>query len=309
MIPIIGIAQEFKCDKANGNYFKVTAESGLNIRQEPKSNSKKIFTIPFESVVFACKECNDCQSEIIEGKEAKWKKVYFENFEGFAFGGFLEPEISLMCPSDWMIEFGTPTFKKEVEYFGIYEENPYRDQFKAKKIVGRDTMIDDPAKGKINMIKLEKGDEPNFIISRVELADGQIINGKKQNQMLFIGEAIYFQSSYLFATGNPEISENNTFPFSKIKDYKLILREPTEDGKFREQILFTNDFHAWIGGGSYEGGIRIRWIGDIDGDNKMDILLTHATHYACWDVILFLSTKADNDELVGQTAKYQACGC
>ena len=305
---MIGVAQEYECDKSKGNYFKVSAESGLNIRKEPNSKSEKIYTIPFESIVFACKECNACKTEIIEGKRAKWKQIFFEDYEGFVFGGFLEPQIEIMCPLDWIIEFGIPSFRKDIDYFGIYEKDTFRNQFRANKFEEIDSITYDPIKGELNIGKLKN--KPNFIISGIDLTDDQTINGKNYNsKMLFVGEAIYFQSSYLYVTGNPEISDNNIFPFTTIRDYKLILRQPTENEEFKEQVVFTNDFLAWIGGGGYEGGILIRWIGDIDGDNKIDILLSHATHYACWNVILFLSTKANENELVGQAANYEVCGC
>jgi hypothetical protein len=312
LLPMIGKAQMFDCERGGG-YFKVIAESGLNIREEPNLSSNKVAKIPNGSMVFCCQYYENCKEETIEGKKGIWKKVFFDKYEGFVFSGFLEPEndIQVLCPFDWVSETNEPAFKKELTYFGIYEDKQFREQSIAKIYNGKDTTYEHGAIGMVRGIKVEKGNVPNFIVSGIELKDNQIVKGVHLNsKMLYPGESIRFGESYIYALGEPELNEETYLqPFKSIGNYKLIIREKLPNSeKFREEVLFDTGLPAW-GGGQYEGGAYIRWIGDIDGDNRLDVLLTFATHFACYNVILFLSTKAIGKRLVGEAASYGVCGC
>jgi hypothetical protein len=308
----MSFAQIFECGNLGGGYYRVTANSGLNLRKAPDPNSEKIVGIPFGSEVFCCNLCESYPNEIIEDREGCWKKIYFEELEGYIFSGFLEaaPKIDLMCPIDWVNDWKNPVFDKSIEYFGIYEYDRIRGKSKTIRIEGKDTLIDSPAIGKVRMIKVERGDTPDFIVSNLPLTNGQQIMGTHfNNRMLFPGESIRYGKSYLYATGTPKIDNESIAPFSSIKDYKLILRQVNDDGKgFEEVVLFTLDIPIF-NDTLYEGGVHLRWVGDLDNDGKLDVLLTYSNHYACWDVILLLSTKAMGNRLIGEAAKYSACGC
>jgi hypothetical protein len=46
--------------------------------------------------------------------------------------------------------------------------------------------------------------------------------------------------------------------------------------------------------GGFEGGIYLYWIGDLNGDNRLDMLVGTSTHLAGIGLSLFLSDKSDN---------------
>ena len=54
------------------------------------------------------------------------------------------------------------------------------------------------------------------------------------------------------------------------------------------------DVHSFPSGG-FEGGIYLYWIGDLNGDNRLDILVGTSTHYAGIELILYLSDKTDKE--------------
>lgn len=311
-MPIMSFAQIFNCVDKDGGYYRVTANSGLNLRIEPNAKSEIIAGIPYGSTVYSCNKCESYPNEIVEGREGCWKKVYFSEYEGYVFSGFLEliPKIDLMCPVDWESNWRNPALDTEVEYFGIFEEDQFRRKSKVVKIEVRDTLIYSVAKGKIRIVKVEGEDKPDFIVSNLPLHDGQEIMGTHYNQkMLFPGESVIIGNSCLYATGTPISDPESIDPFSAIENYKLFLRVINDkDKSYEEVVLFTLDIPAW-GIGGYEGGVKLRWVGDLDNDGKLDLLLTNSTHYACWDVILLLSSKAIGNQLVGEAAKYTACGC
>jgi hypothetical protein len=312
LIPIMSFAQVFECGNLGGGYYRVTAKSGLNLRKGPNPTSEKMVGIPFGAAVYCCNECESYPNETIEGVDGCWKKIYFKDVEGYVFSGFLEavPKIDLMCPSDWVNEWKDAVFEKGKAYFGIYENDSTKGKSKVVKMEGKDTLIDSPTMGKVKMIKVESEDAPDFIVSNLPLNDGQQIMGIHfNNKMLFPGETVKYGKSYLYATGIPQTNKASNTPFSAIKDYRLILRQISEGGEnFKETVLFELDLLPWSDIG-YEGGIRLRWVGDLDNDGKLDVLLTYSTHYACWEVILLLSSKAIGNRLIGEAAKYKACGC
>ena len=80
LLPMIGKAQMFDCGRSGGGYFKVIAESGLNIREEPNLTSNKLGKIPNGAMVFCCQYCENCNEEAIEGKEGIWKKVFLDEY-------------------------------------------------------------------------------------------------------------------------------------------------------------------------------------------------------------------------------------
>jgi hypothetical protein len=51
-----------------------------------------------------------------------------------------------------------------------------------------------------------------------------------------------------------------------------------------------------------ELGEVLQWVGDVDGDNRPDLLINHTGYW--WDVALWLSSRAQPGELVGEAARF-----
>ena len=77
----------------------------------------------------------------------------------------------------------------------------------------------------------------------------------------------------------------------EVVNYKLLF----SDGSGKEQLIVAvpSFEHAFM---------AIRWIGDLDGDRKPDLLLDISTHYEQEVVVLYLSSLAEDGELVGAAA-------
>ncbi len=54
---------------------------------------------------------------------------------------------------------------------------------------------------------------------------------------------------------------------------------------------------------------QVRWLGDLDGDDKPDFLLFVSDHYNVSNQKLFLSSMAENGKLVKEVAEFTTTGC
>ncbi len=166
-------------------------------------------------------------------------------------------------------------------YFGVYEKEKYlTTNFNIKKY-NSDSIV-----------------QPKFLIKGLNFIKDSI-NGRWINRKMYPGETIIFsvpntkdeersKSYSIYTKGNLIETENNEFPyFKEIKDCELRVAS----GKTNESIA-KMDMVSWPAGG-FEGGIYLYWIGDLNGDNRLDMLVGTTTHYAGIDFSLFLSDKSD----------------
>ena len=73
---------------SNFELCRVTARSGLVMRDAPNQSAAKLATIPFHELVGRCKMADG--HETIEEKTDYWYQVCFNDITGYVFGGYLE---------------------------------------------------------------------------------------------------------------------------------------------------------------------------------------------------------------------------
>ena len=83
----------------------------------------------------------------------------------------------------------------------------------------------------------------------------------------------------------------------------------TSDGLFLTDETITQRLSN-VYPDSYGEGVAVVWAGDLDGDNKIDIILDDQPHYAFKHFYrLFLSSEATDDELVKEVAQFVTVSC
>ena len=172
------------------------------------------------------------------------------------------------------------------EYWAVYKKKEYHnwDNFLIEKYEIKNTSI------------------PAFLVKGLELKDSIFTTGQWINRMFYPGESMPFlvynlkdeknsKNYYIYASGKLVKTEKREFPyFSKIENYELNVvchRDKTR------QSIRKMDIPSF-GSGGFEGGIFIYWIGDLNGDNRLDMLVGISEHYAGTSLSLFLS---DNDSM------------
>jgi len=71
----------------------------------------------------------------------------------------------------------------------------------------------------------------------------------------------------------------------------------------KEQVLYD------LPHGGNDASFQLLWVGDLDGDGKLDVYANLTYHYNLSNRILFLSSHAQKDQIVGKVAVFQTTGC
>ncbi len=85
---ILGTAQAQNANCPTRNMYKITAENGMKMRKGPGTNHEVVGFIPSKAIVLLCDD--KFEKQVIEGKTGFWRKVKYQNFDGYMYDGFME---------------------------------------------------------------------------------------------------------------------------------------------------------------------------------------------------------------------------
>jgi len=284
-------------------YFSVTSKNGINLRVEPSTESQILFKASFDEILEVCRP--QLSYGKIDSLDGHWVKVCYKGREAFAFNKYLK-----LSPKnvDFIVTGKVKSYGVDISktYYALYDKNQKdlpRFDLRKSKIKMDSTR---------NIILSDENVEPIFLIHGEKIVERSNIIGKYIGRMILPGETITMSFGanefYVYAEATIVKSPNTSGRvFSGIKDYKLMVRSVI-NGHAEDNAIITNDyFYSWDSV-SYEGGINLLWVGDLDGDNLLDILVTSSNHFACFKYHLFLSNK-DEKKFLKEVAREDFCGC
>ncbi len=310
LLPLSGKSQLAEC--SDGQYCRVTAPSGLNLREQPAVSARKVTAVPYGSIVLACGvPCENCEWDSIDGRSARWMRVFYGDYSGYAFGGFLDtldrqPRFSLLhhwfnviAPQIWL--------DTGLEYTGLFARSNGR--FDLKKLQLKDTLINrygtsyepERVRKMVDTVGLVA-----FFANLPAVKPGRAVVGQQFDpEALSKGWSLVCRlgnSTYILSTvGAPSADK------TQLLGYGLHIKE-IKNGQTTERTYLdlTLRQQPW---GDYEGGIYPYWAGDLDGDGRLDLILSWSRRSGGERVVLLLSSAAGPGHFFKEVCFYSFDDC
>lgn len=215
----------------------------------------------------------------------------------------------MFFPEDWEGAHFQFEINTDHRCLGIYDNG--NGSFRVKKFHLKDTTVDNPAYGLETLLVIDSV-KPAFIVSGIknlkandEIRGTAIVHTTYANSVLVPAKPFTYEIAdkkyTIFAKGNNFIDPNIS-QFPAIKNYRVILKSAAGEETVEQTLYSVDTLYPWPAGG-FEGGVVLKWVGDLNKDNALDIILTTSNDYRGHDVILFLSTQTKG-RLVEEAVRY-----
>lgn len=299
--------QQIKTVKSNIETKYVIAKSGLNYRKEPKGEiigkfdySKKIEII-LHSNIF---------EKIIDNKEIKrgeWLGVKFNNDTVYVFSAYLSSEeitikpqnsIEILLPSvyrDWDNQNPIDNLNKNWVDLNKKESKYYIDKANYSIKSGEDDCTGEMYKA------IASKNNTLIYIKNHKLKIGEVFSKDFQKDKIWPNEKIIFNYKKIEYTIRAEgdiisdeqvNTDNGLERYCIVENYKLFIStNKIPESIFLEEKSFDDTF------------VKLLFVGDIDSDSKLDFIFQANRNYEEERVILYLSTKASETEIIKKVAE------
>jgi hypothetical protein len=284
-------AQSYDC--LSGYFAKVQAPSGLSLRAKAQQQSLRMALIPDQTVLYVCKsEEGALPYETIEGRHGTWVPVFYGNREGYVFSGFLTAETStgfeIVAPSEWasggqdMISADTSR-----RQWGIFKTTD-KNRFKVERL----THLMDKREENQHLHVRTSTDIPVLLFE-----------GKKWQPIQRVFDGFFFTNQDFipgenYKIGTPEggftLVSTKTTPNKPSVKQTLVLRyQDNQTGEIQEQCIVQTDQMS-----PQTTRYDVVFFGDMDGDNRPDLLVRYWYHHEMYELRLLLSTPAEKGFLI-----------
>ncbi|MEM6766318.1 MAG: SH3 domain-containing protein [Bacteroidota bacterium] len=292
----------------------VVAESGLNMRNSPRTSGEKIGKLALGTEVEVVAHSGIFFTLTDDGKEIKgeWVEVNARNGalarkRGFVFSGFLG-EISPPVPMEILVP-GTfhgedvPSNSASREWLGLFEgeDGFYVSYIEPKLERVHDGMVDGEGEKTGWAVSTDKEDTCILLVAGLAVDEGKIDHYPVEDRSPLPGSNIFIEGpkvpTSLYVTGIVELVNYGLL----MKDYSLTLRAGKGAEDYTQGFLHIEHLE--------ETRVDILWSGDIDRDGKIDFLINTSHHYNLYQPTLFLSSRAEKGKLLRRMASFRATGC
>lgn len=201
-------------------------------------------------------------------------------------GVFHSDEVSAVDGEEWDI-----LYSKDNRFF--------LDKTIIQLTIVEDVVIDNPGEKTGKEISLNIDGEPVLLLKNIsDLSHGEVTTSVNKQLHFFNDDPIKARTDHFEYTIRMNIFDSKAE--LSISDGKTtqILKKFTAY-KTEESYYYFGD----------EASPSLIWAGDLDGDNKLDLLLDMTDHYNVSEIVLFLSSHASSGKLVKKVAAFRTVGC
>lgn len=194
------------------------------------------------------------------------------------------------------------------KWFGIFKDKDgyYISQTKIEVKRVHDAISEDENLDKKSgwEIKTASKDTSLLLISGLNYIDNHRIEEIAFGKYIIPGDSLkieYKGNSYNFYATGMKINQSKDFDTYNMYNYKIFLRAKI-NGIEKKQLLVSSPQND-------DALARILFIGDIDGDEILDIVIDTANHYNADKPTLYLSKPIDGDEILKIVGIHVRYGC
>jgi len=164
-----------------------------------------------------------------------------------------------------------------------------------------DPFVDNAGDQTGKVVSVEEQTHPLFLIKGLSTSERESIKTLSDGQtILSPGKSLNLRlddenESYLTVYGEGDVGPSG---FTSLENYSIEL----SNGQLSQELLAYRSTNGAIP--------TLLWAGDLDGDNKLDLVINATPHYTVSSApILFLSSMAKDGSLVQKVAIFIATGC
>lgn len=288
----------------------VTAVS-LNLRDAPDKSGKVLEKLPKGTALSLVELANGGQYTEVDEVAGVWLKVKSKTKTGYVFSPYISGTYFVCMDRDIVFDPMPPLL-----WYGIYVRDSFADELR-KIELNRVREYNEFLMEEVDVLFTDQPDTAKFIIgSAYPLRTGYV-----GNLGLFGPDMTYYTSQLAPGTMLPihpgldegDNTEKSTFylastgcasfgdyDYVQVTDYRLFVQDMPPDMPVRRQ-----DITGWV---QPEPGLNpsvtLIWYGDLDGDNKPDVILEDAPYEVGARISLFLSSKAKPGMLLHKVCEY-----
>ncbi|MEQ8469864.1 MAG: SH3 domain-containing protein [Marinoscillum sp.] len=242
-------------------FYRVIPVNGINLREQPRLNSRVIVSVPFANQVSTTEIVK--YDTIIDSSNGNWIRAKYKNHSGYLFSGFIEDynyvEGSSINSSYRLQPEGLIitelSYDPELHWYGLYHDIT-SDLYELKSVEVELISYKSTVGGLCANLSIEnpnRSGNPGFFIgSSINLTLG-LKNTSRNTLLKCLSKA-----------------DECTIPFEGI-DYSILLED--SENKNGLKITNGNDEQLLLSGISKSAFLSLKFAEDIDGDNKLDLIL------------------------------------
>jgi len=297
-VPVYLQAQSYDC--IGGSFAKVLAPSGLSLRAKPGRESPRIALIPDQTILWLCDMDRHATYETIEGHYGTWIRAYHGQVEGYIFSGFLRMDISAGFEIEVPIELVYVYLDTSLQW-GVYP-TPDKNKFKVARLAYKDTILNVQEKGQRLQTKA--------LVVTSKATPILLFEGKKwqptrrsfdgyffRNQDLKPGESCKIVTQKGQFTLVSTKASSGSPSDGQVQKTTLVLRHQSEQTQaIQEQVIVQiKPIPPYV---PSELRYNVVFFGDVDGDERPDLLVRYWYHHEMHEMRLFLSKPAEKGFLL-----------
>jgi len=182
-------------------------------------------------------------------------------------------------------------YSESNNFYGLFAKKQLIDDwydFEVRKI-----NIKDYSSGPetVNYERVKK-DNLVYVFLGFDSLKSNIRGWKFESDYLLPGQSLVAGGYHIYAKGEIIETTNSisTEVFDAVDNYRIGVKTKFEEKVIDQIITKPYRLKRW-NIGDYLGGIKVDWVGDLDGDGRLEIIMIECGHHECFDMVIYSPDK------------------